>query len=422
MKTIMRKLFVDVKKKNVFLWTAMSGGIISASSVITLLVLTRVLGLTEAGIYSIALSVSQQLSSIGTYCLRTFHSSDINKKYSFNDYRNLRIISCIAMLIVSIIWVWVYHYDGYKASIVLTLCLYKVVQSYCDLYEGTYQRNNRFDISGKSSFTKECAAVVSSIIIICLFHNLFFAMLSMSVVYLVLFFVIDVNIIDCFEIKEKVKCNWHNICSLLVVGFPIVVNSYLMLYINNSSKYAIDQYCSEAEVAIFNVLYMPIFCINLLMGFVTRPLITVLAVKVEEKKKKDVRNILLKEIGIVAIITLVVILGMYTVGLAILGFLYSMELAPYKTELLLLLFGGAFYATYTIFYYVITILRKQFTLLVSCLFGAGVAVGLIPFLVKNYGMLGASAGYAVIMFCIMMICRFFTMIYLKKYDKTERKG
>ena len=56
MKTIMRKLFVDVKKKNVFLWTAMSGGIISASSVITLLVLTRVLGLTEAGIYSIALS------------------------------------------------------------------------------------------------------------------------------------------------------------------------------------------------------------------------------------------------------------------------------------------------------------------------------------------------------------------------------
>jgi O-antigen/teichoic acid export membrane protein len=227
-------------------------------------------------------------------------------------------------------------------------------------------------------------------------------------------------LIDKFEHIEKTKISWGKIRDLLVLGFPIVVNSYLMLYINNVSKYTIDKYCTQGDVAIFNVLYMPVFCINLLMGFITRPMITVLAKKADEKKKKDILNILGKEIAMVIGITLIVIGGMYLIGLTLLEILYSMELHAYRKELMLLLLGGAFYATYTIFYYMITILRKQFALLVSCCIGALIALCMMPKLVSRFGMLGAAGGYAVIMFLIMLICMLFVVIYLHKMERTKK--
>lgn len=414
------KIFVGDGKKNEILWTALSGATVSISSVITLLLVTRLLGIAEGGVYSIALTVAQQLSSIGNYCIRTFHSSDIKKEYSLNDYWLLRIITCFAMLAISFVWIMVYKYDSYKASVVVAMCVFKIFESYSDLYEGTYQRNDRMDVSGKSNFVKELAALISSLVIIVIKADLLLAIISMSIVYGILFVIIDLNLISHFEQKIKGNYSFLKLKELVILGLPIVVNSYLMLYINNSSKYAIDTYCGEAQVAIFNILYMPAFCINLLVSFIARPLIVKLAKKLEENKITEVKSILLKEAVIVIALAVVIIIGMYTIGMRLLSIIYSVDITPYKLEFVLVLVGGAFYAMYTIFYYMITILRRQFALLVSCIIGSVITMIIMPILVNGFGMIGASIGYAGIMFLVMLICMFFTMLYLGKL-KDEKK-
>lgn len=422
MSNFITKFFIGHSKKNEILWTALSGATVSLSSVITLLLVTRVIGIVEGGIYSIALTVSQQLSSIGNYCLRTFHSSDIKKKYSLNDYWILRIISCFAMFVISIIWIMIYKYDNYKACVVVAMCMFKIFESYSDLYEGTYQRNDRMDVAGKSNFIKEIAALILSLAIVVIKGDLLIAIISMSIVYGVLFIIIDLNLISHFEQKEKGNYSFSKVKELMILGLPIVVNSYLMLYINNSSKYAIDTYCGEEQVAIFNILYMPAFCINLLVSFIARPLIVQLAKKLEEKKISEVKSILLKEALIVVGLAIVIIIGMYAIGMTLLSIIYAVDITPYKLEFMLVLVGGAFYAMYTIFYYMITILRRQFALLVSCIIGAIITFVIMPILVNNYGMLGAAVGYAGIMFLVMVICMFFTLMYLMKINGEEKEA
>jgi len=423
MKEYIRDFFIgDGNKKNVMFWTGLSGITVSGTSIITLLIITRFLGVVDGGIYSIGLAVSQQLSSIGTLCLRTFQASDISKKYSLSEYKLLRLLSCISMFAVSILWVTFHNYDMTKIQVVLVMCMYKVIESYGDMYEGIYQRNDRFDISGKSYFIKSFVALLVSLFTIFISNNLLLAMSLMTVVYFVLFIIIDLNLIDYFEEDNKVQRSWTKISELFVVGLPIFINSYLMLYINNASKYSIDTYCDEATVTVFNILYMPAFCINLLVSFIARPLIVELAKKLEEGYIDKIKRILLKEVILVITIGLVVILAMYTIGVPILGFVYGVDISLYKIEFVIVLLGGAFYAMYTVFYYMITILRRQIALLVSCLVGALITVIVMPILVNKFGMLGASIGYAGIMFLVMVICVFFTMLYLVKYKDKEKEA
>jgi len=167
---------------------------------------------------------------------------------------------------------------------------------------------------------------------------------------------------------------------------------------------------------------MPAFCINLLVSFIARPLIVELAKKLEEGYIDKIKRILLKEVILVITIGLVVILAMYTIGVPILGFVYGVDISLYKIEFVIVLLGGAFYAMYTVFYYMITILRRQIALLVSCLVGALITVIVMPILVNKFGMLGASIGYAGIMFLVMVICVFFTMLYLVKYKDKEKEA
>lgn len=125
----------------------------------------------------------------------------------------------------------------------------------------------------------------------------------------------------------------------------------------------------------------------------------------EERKIKVFIQRTLIQVIIIFIITLVCIIGAYLIGVPVLSILYNTDLAPYKTELLILLLGGGFLGLSGLLNTMITIIRFQKSLLLGYGIIAVIAFCLSNYMVRQWEMFGAALLYALLMAALCLILR-----------------
>ncbi len=84
-----------VSLKENTLWYTMGTMCSSATSFLLMIYVTRILGVDEAGVFSISYSVGQLMLSIGWFGTRQFQVSDINEEFKFSDYLSLKLFMTI---------------------------------------------------------------------------------------------------------------------------------------------------------------------------------------------------------------------------------------------------------------------------------------------------------------------------------------
>ena len=177
--------FVLGKKENIkkdsYIWNTIGGLINAFQSVIILMVLTRSLDMEYAGIFTIAWAIANLVITIGKYGVRNYQVTDVNEKYSFNDYFSNRVIVSILMIIFTCIYVCFlsisnqYAFD--KTVIVFLMCYLKLIDSVEDVFHGMYQQHERLDVASKCMsirliLSTVCLCVCSIILKICLYRLL----------------------------------------------------------------------------------------------------------------------------------------------------------------------------------------------------------------------------------------------------------
>ena len=137
----------------------------------------------------------------------------------------------------------------------------------------------------------------------------------------------------------------------------------------------------------------------------------------EGRIKEFVKKIFI-QIGIVAAITMLCIVGAYILGVPVLSWLYNTNLAPFKDELLILLLGGGFLGLSGLLNAVITIIRFQKSLMWGYASVALMALLFSKHIVGKYGMMGAAVLYTALM---AILCIVFSGMFaygvLKKREK-----
>lgn len=111
--------------RSAYIWNALNAMISALESPVILMVLTRTNGVYDAGVFSISFAIAGLMLYVGLYGLRRFQSSDVNERFTFGQYHGMRIISCVAMLVASIIYciygVIFNDYTVSKTSVVLLI-------------------------------------------------------------------------------------------------------------------------------------------------------------------------------------------------------------------------------------------------------------------------------------------------------------
>lgn len=403
--------------KDSFIWNMVGNMLNAFQSVVFLVVLTRISGLVESGIFTIAYADANLFLNVGKYGMRYYQVSDTKHQFIWSQYLKSRWISSILMLIVSVLYViWAslnYGYSYRKSWVIIGMCLFKVVDAIEDVFHGLYQQRGRLDIAAKILTIRMIFTIAIFVVCAILTKSLLITLIVSTVFTALLLVILLKMTFGVFRESCHSESGGLGTISLFIQCFPLFLGSFLSFYIGNAPKYSIDALLTDKSQACYGFITMPVFIIGLLSGFISNPIISELSVMWLRGEKKKFNKQIWLQIGIVVSITIGCLVGAYFFGVPVLSWIYHTDLSKYKSEMLILLLGGGFLGLSGLFNTIITIMRFQRGLLIGYGIVAFIAFFFSDYFVYKYGIIGASALYMILM---VLLAIFFSLLLLYKFQ------
>lgn len=397
----------------------------AGQSALALIVITRTNGLADAGIFSIAYAIASLLYFIGEYGARKYQVSDVNEVLPFVAYHTHRTITCLIMLVASIVYSlygWlVLDYSFKKLYIIMMICILKAIEAYQEAYSARFQQKGRLDVGSKTNLFRTVVSMVASMIVLAITHNMMLSMTVWTVVAAITFLGSTILCAPDY-CKIELKWNWEQFKKITVECFPLFLGCFLLLYVGNAPKYAIDACMSDADQACYNFIFMPVFAVGLFANFVFNPILVKLAVKWDRAEFSTFIKMVTRQLLVILGITILAIVVALTIGCPVLGFLYNTDLSMYKMDLVVLMVGGGVLATVNFFNVVITVMRHQKYLTIGYVAGAISAALLSKWAVANWGITGAAYIYVLLMTIMALTFGIVFIYFIKKEEKRISKN
>lgn len=398
-----------------FIWNLLGTGINAFNSLFFLILITRINGVEDAGIFTLGFSTACLFFYIGIYSGRIFQVTEKDDISSL-EFIVSKSITCLCMLIVSILFVLFNHYSVLKSGIILLLCIYKMLEAFSDVFYGILQKKELLYKTGISLTIKNVVNLISLFIIDRITNNVILSILSMIVFNLLVLIFYDIKeSLKYIDFKEKIRK--ENIIKILKNGFYPFLASFLSLYIINTPKYAIDNFWTDDVQTIFGIIVMPATVISLFAQFIVYPFLNNINKFIKNNELLNLKKLVFKILLIVGIFGILSIIIAYFLGIPVLSFIYGVELEKYKNCLMIILIGAIFTAFVYILSSILISIRtlKQQVVIYSVI--AVISYFISNLFVKKSAVMGASISYFTSVFLLCILFYVLYQITLKREGK-----
>lgn len=405
-----------MKSKKDFYWNILGSTMYGFSSMLLIVGVNFICGASVSGMFSVTFVTAQMLMYLGNYGVRVYQASDISEKYSFSNYLYHRMLTCMMMMIAGIAFVWMRGYNNEMTAIVIAVTAYKMLDAFSDCFEGRLQQNDMFYLSGKSLFYRTLISSLSLLICLYITKNLLCSCIITVFIAIILCIVFSV----CPTIKyssisvEEMQLKKSTL-GLFPECFPLFSSLFMLAYIVNSPKYAIENNLPYEMQTYFNAFYFPAQVIYLITSFAFKPLIFSMAQYWNDKdahyKIKGLINKLI--FGILVFMPGAVAVAFF-IGIPILNILFQLNFSDYRVEMIIMLIGGAGIAIVNMIYNALTVMRCKKCIFISYAFVFIISIILPNIFVKRFNLLGAILSYDILMYALAAILLYFFYTYIKK--------
>lgn len=397
-----------------YIWNTAAGLINAAEAVVMSMIVTRITGLADAGMLTIAFAVGNLMMPIGKFGVRNFQVTDVENRFSTFTYFTARLTTVLLMIITACGYLCYaaagLKYGSDKIGIVFAVCMIYAVEALEDVIWGYFQQKNKL-YAGASMF---CLRWIGILLLfpIALHYSgnlkgtLLLCLLLSVVIFLILLFISYPKYCseeDRFLRLIHKKVDFQQIGQLLKAAVPLFGVSFLALYENNMPKYTIDAYMTDEIQACYGFVAMPVFVIGLLNNFIYQPTLVSMSIEWEQGQISKFRKRIGRQIVIIGMLVIVCLVGAYFLGIPVLSMLYQTDLTDYKGELMILLLASGFLAASGYQSVVLTIMRCQKALLLPHGIVAVSAMVIMPIVVSRYGTMGAAICYMALMALLCML-------------------
>lgn len=401
-----------------FIWNSIGGVLNAGQSVVLLMVITRVCGLTAAGIFSIAFATGNLFMYLGNYGVRNYQVSDLSEKFSFSDYVWHRLFTVFLMLAASAVYTGCElafgGYSSYKAGCVAAMCCLKSIDCLEEVFEGRYQQRGRLDRSGKLVTFRLIISIGGMMAALVLSKDL----LLSTWVGVVLAAAASAAMIVLYRDTaawRRAPLIPAKLWGLMRECFPVCAANFLSFFLINEPKYAIDAAMDETAQACYNFIAMPVFVIQLLNMFLYQPLLVKMTLAWNSGERKKFLSYYGKIAVSLLAVALPVLLAAWAIGIPVLSWLYATDLSPYRVDLVLILVGGTFLAFNGFYCAVLTVMRAQNKIPLVYLAGSILTLIMTPRMVRLAEIRGAVLSFILIMALVTVML---TILFIR----TLRKG
>ncbi len=404
----------NIDKKNV-IWNMVGATTNAFTSLVFTIIVTRINGLEQAGIFTYAFATACLFFIIATYAGRTFQVTDVAEKYSDTDYIYHRIITCVMMMIGIIIFTIIKGYDLEKTSVMALLCLYRAIEAFCEVLYAILQKKEYLYKVGISMTIKAVLSTLILLIIDSITHNLILSCISIILVNISTLIFYDFRNVKQVKVV-KTKYEMKKIRSMFISGFFTFIVTFLGTYVINAPRYAIDDLSENELQTIFGIIIMPATFMGLMGQYIIQPVLTKITKYIKEKNIKDLKKTIYTIIGIIFCIGLLVLLIAYLLEAPILGLVYGIDLSPYIIDMMIIISGSIMYSLGIIISYILIAFRKTFVQAIIYSIVALLETAVSYILVQKINLLGASLSYTITMTCIAISFILYLSYTIKKFS------
>lgn len=395
---------MQAQKKD-YIWNSIGSFLQSAISPILLIVITRLNGVGDSGLFSFAMSLSVVFWAISLWGGRTYQVSDVKKEFSSGDYIVVRFISSLIVAVFSISFCILSGYDLIKTELIMTLVLFKILESIADSMYGVLQIHNKLYIVGISLTMKSVFGFMIFAIVDILTKNIVYGALSIFIVNIAVVIFYDIPWMKHVESVGLTKKNIMQAGKIMKKTAEVFVVVFLTMFSLNIPRYFLDKYHYD-QIGYFGIMAMPITLLTLFISFVLQPNVVNLSELLKKKKIKEFTKIVSKIDFITFTLGILFIVSSYLIGVWALNTVFGIDINNFRIDLTIMVIGAVANAFVSIYVNLLIILRRfkgQFyTLLVTNI----LAVILSVYLIDRLAMLGSVLVFMIISFLQAIILLF----------------
>ena len=300
----------------------------------------------------------------------------------------------------------------------MILSLYKILDGFCDIFESEMQRQDRLDMTGKATLFRTLLCV--GVFLVALTTTKDLKLSSLALLPSILLAAIIFDILPLLRLKPDKTIKKASYISLINKSKWLFLGAFIDLYIFAAAKYAVNYRLGEELNGYFSIIFIPTSIINLMAGFIIRPILTKLSLLYKIGNQKKFISTISK---IAAFIFAATVLGMgmaYLLGIPVLKLVLgevATAIEPYKTALVLVIFGGGLYALVNLGYYCLVIFEMTGTIFLIYAVGAVFAYFISDFMVRSFAMNGAALAYMITMLLLTVFFLTAVIFGLRKVKK-----
>ncbi len=394
---------MDYSKRN-FVWHAI-GNITYMMCQWLITVLVPILGgFEDAGVLSVAMSVSATCQTIGMFGIRSYQVSDVEGKYTDSCYVGLRSLTCGAAMLACVIFSVIAGYRGGQLIAILLFMLFRLAETYSDVLHGIAQKNGRLYIGGISFFIKGIGLLLCFLIAFLVTKNLNIGLLFMMLFSCGSTIVYDLSMVrrlSTFRLIDSLP----NCGKLALETLPLCVYLFLFSAMFTLPKLILEAECGETVLGIYSSIYAPAMLLQAASGYLYTPFATNFAELRQKGNTKGFLSLLVKITVGILILAVVVILLAFILGEFALVLVFGEDIRPYADLLFPILLVNIVSAYFGFFCMLSIVLRKFRWLLSGCLVGFLMSVLLTKPAIGLLGVNGTSYGVVVasVIACLILL-------------------
>lgn len=376
-------------KKNLIFNTAGSLLFYVCQASVNLLVVALA-GVEANGLLATAMTIANVALSAASYGMRTFQVSDLSGKYSDRTYLHSRYITVSAAFVGCMAFAFVNSYTAEQRWVIALFTLYRLVESWSDVWHGFLQKAERMDIVGISFGARgllTAACVVGGLLAT---HSLI-AMLALLVV-LNAGYVLAVDIPLARRRADFSAQGAAGVWPLLAECLPLAAYSFLNTSIGSVPRYYCERILGSVQLNYFANVFLPVMVLQVAVIYLFVPFITAFARMWAGRERAAYYRALRWLAGLLAALWAVGAAGAALLGKWGLSLLYpsTPEILGYAPLLQPLVVATLLTVLATVLCHLLTIARHMKGLIAGNLAGLAAALAVSAPLIRAFDVYGAA--------------------------------
>ena len=323
----------------------------------TVLVVTLSSSYADSGALAVAMSVGNLTATICTFKVRPIQVSLPESKGDTGDFVGLRVVTSLVALLFTVVYCWLSASpDNYL--VVALYALFKVVESFVEVYHGLFQKRDRLDFAGKSQIFRGVLLLVSFVLGFIVFDSL-----AMSICLMVVTSVLAIVLYDLSRAKLYgsicPRFDLRTIAQLAKMCAAGFVSSLLITMVVSIARQAYGLGYGNEALGHYAAVATPCVIVQALASYVYAPLYGAIGEAHARHDNNGIKRLVARVLFVVACFLAVCLVLAALLGRSALVIVYGESIASYSYLLYGALFCTAGFAALSFLLDVLIILGRS---------------------------------------------------------------